>query len=96
MKSLLYILHGIKPKRDGQGIWRDAKLLEKTMAGLGTRDAALIYRTLRASWNPQRFEAIKTAYKNRFGKTLEHRIKGETSGGYKEVMIMIVKQSEAK
>ncbi|TEB16534.1 Annexin, partial [Coprinellus micaceus] len=96
MKSLLYILHGIKSKRDGQGIWRDAKLLEKTMAGLGTRDAALIYRTLRASWNPQRMEAIKTAYKNRFGKTLEHRIKGETSGGYREVMIMIVKQSEGK
>ena len=28
-------MHGAKPKRDGQGIWRDAKLLEKSMAGLG-------------------------------------------------------------
>jgi hypothetical protein len=37
-------MHGAKSKRDGQGIWRDAKLIEKSMAGLGTRDAQLIYR----------------------------------------------------
>ena len=42
--SLLYVMHGAKSKRDGQGIWRDAKLIEKSMAGLGTRDAQLIYR----------------------------------------------------
>ena len=42
--SLLYLMHGAKSKRDGQGIWRDAKLLEKSMAGLGTKDAQLIYR----------------------------------------------------
>jgi hypothetical protein len=42
--SLLYVMHGAKSKRDGQGIWRDAKLLEKSMAGLGTRDTQLIYR----------------------------------------------------
>ena len=43
-ESFLYIMHGAKPKRDGQGIWRDAKMLEKSMAGLGTRDQQLIYR----------------------------------------------------
>lgn len=37
-------MHGAKSKRDGQGIWRDAKLIEKSMAGLGTKDAQLIYR----------------------------------------------------
>jgi hypothetical protein len=42
--SLLYLMHGAKSKRDGQGIWRDAKLIEKSMAGLGTKDAQLIYR----------------------------------------------------
>ena len=42
--SLLYMVHGAKSKRDGQGFWRDAKLLEKSMAGLGTRDTQLIYR----------------------------------------------------
>jgi hypothetical protein len=43
-ESFLYIMHGAKPKRDGQGIWRDAKMLEKSMAGLGTKDQQLIYR----------------------------------------------------
>ena len=42
--SLLYLMHGAKAKRDGQGIWRDAKLIEKSMAGLGHRDTQLTYR----------------------------------------------------
>ena len=42
-------MHGAKSKRDGQGIWRDAKLLEKSMAGLGTKDAQLIYRFVSSS-----------------------------------------------
>lgn len=90
--ALLYILHGVKAKRDGQGIWRDAKLLEKTMAGLGTRDATLIYRTIRAHWDIRRFERVKESYKNRYGKTLEHRIKGETSGEYRQALLMIVRK----
>ena len=36
-------MHGAKSKHDGQGFWRDAKLLEKSMAGLGTKDTQLIY-----------------------------------------------------
>lgn len=47
--SLLYVMHGAKSKRDGQGIWRDAKLIEKSMAGLGTRDTQLIYRFVLSS-----------------------------------------------
>lgn len=93
-RALLFILHGVKQKRDGQGIWRDAKLLEKTMAGLGTRDTQLVYRTLRAHWNPHRMEAIKEAYKNRFGKTLEARIRGETSGSYRDLLVKVVRASE--
>ena len=115
-------MHGAKPKRDGQGIWRDAKMLEKSMAGLGTRDQQLIYRwvpgfrfvsplplrvndlsfyffifrLIRAHWNPTRFEAIKDAYKRRYGKTLEHRVKGETSGAYRDLLIAIVRSSEGK
>ncbi|KAF6753329.1 hypothetical protein DFP72DRAFT_902759 [Ephemerocybe angulata] len=95
-RSLLYILHGVKQKRDGQGIYRDAKLLEKTMAGLGTRNETLIYRTVRAHWNPNRFEAIKKAYLTRYGKTLEHRIKGETSGVYRDVLLLVVNTSAGK
>ena len=37
-------MHGAKSKRDGQGIWRDAKLIEKSMAGLGHKETQLIYR----------------------------------------------------
>jgi len=89
-EALLYIMHGVKPKRDGQGIWRDAKMLEKTMAGLGTKDTMLIYRLLRAHWDPVRFKAVKDAYLRRYGKTLEHRVKGETSGPYRDVLIAII------
>ncbi|KAL0946519.1 hypothetical protein HGRIS_012732 [Hohenbuehelia grisea] len=43
MKSaLLYIAHGAK--HEGRGIWRDAKLLEAAMAGLGTKDERLVWR----------------------------------------------------
>ncbi|KAF8167211.1 hypothetical protein B0H34DRAFT_680827 [Crassisporium funariophilum] len=92
--SLLYIMHGVKPKRDGQGIWRDAKLLEKTMAGMGTKDNQLIYRLIRAHWDPKRLEAIKDAYKRRYNKTLESRVKGETSGPYKDLLVEILRTSE--
>lgn len=93
-RALLYILHGVKSKRDGNGVWRDAKMLEKTMAGLGTKDTQLIYRTVRAHWNPQRFEAIKAAYLKRYGKTLERRVKGETSGPYRDIMLKIITANE--
>ena len=88
-------MHGVKPKRDGRGIWRDAKLLEKSMAGLGTKDQQLIYRLVRAHWNPERFKAIKDSYKTRYGKLLENRVRGETSGTYRDLLIAIVKSSGA-
>ena len=108
-------MHGVKPKRDGQGFWRDAKLLEKSMAGMGTRDAQLIYRyvfilffsyrlgsfrsyniyrLVRAHWDPIRMEAIKDAYKRRYGKTLEGRVKGETSGDYQKLLMAIVRSGD--
>lgn len=65
------------------------------MAGLGTKDVQLIYRLVRTYWNPQRMEAIKDAYKRRFGKPLENRVKGETSGTYRELLIAIVNSSAA-
>jgi len=89
--ALLYILHGLKAKRDGQGVWRDAKLLEQTMAGLGTRNAALVYRVLRAHWDRARFARVQKAYRVRYGRTLEARIRGDTSGAYREALVMLVK-----
>ena len=116
-ESFLYIMHGAKPKQDRQGIWRDPKMLEKSMAGLGTRDQQLIYRwvpwffpfhrlliirfffcarLIRAHWNPSRFEAIKDPYKRRYGKTLKHRVKGETSDAYRDLLVAVVRSSEGK
>jgi annexin A7/11 len=44
--GLLHIVRGLKPKHLslGEGVWRDTKLLEKTMAGFGTKDRLLIIR----------------------------------------------------
>jgi len=89
-RALLHIVHGVKAKRDGRGEWRDAKLLEKSMAGLGTRDAQLVYRLIRASWDRQRFERIKSAYERRFNKPLLARVKGETSGPYRDALVMLI------
>jgi Annexin len=51
-------------------------------------------RLVRAHWNPSRLEAIKSAYKQRYGKPLEARVKGETSGDYQKLLVAIVKSSE--
>ena len=44
--ALLHIVKGVKPKRAqyGEGVWRDAKLIEQSMKGLGTDDLALMSR----------------------------------------------------
>ena len=45
--ALLHIIKGAK--RDGNGAWRDAKLLEQSMAGIGTKDFQLVYRYVSTS-----------------------------------------------
>ena len=52
------------------------------------------YRIVRAHWNPERLEAIKGAYKQRYGKPLEARVKGETSGDYQKLLVAILRSSE--
>ncbi|KAF9461813.1 hypothetical protein BDZ94DRAFT_787321 [Collybia nuda] len=90
--SLLHIVEGAKPKRvsQGYGVWRDAKLIDKAMVGLGTRDTELVWRVVRGHWDPTRMEAIKAAYQQRTRKTLEARVASETSGSYKKLMVAIV------
>jgi len=99
--ALLYIVHGVKPKRDRQGVWRDAKLLEKTMKGSGTRDTALTYRLIRTHWNPARMEAVKAAfveYRKHKAKTFDSskewslygRVKNETSGNYEALLLLLI------
>jgi len=95
-KGLLYIIHGVKTKRNRQepyGAWRDAKLIEKAMAGMGTNDEALVYRVVRASWNPARIKAIKDAFLQRYNKTLEKRVQKETSGSYKTILTELINKA---
>jgi len=92
--ALLHIVQGLKPNRDGKGIWRDAKYIEKTMAGLGTRHSALIYRALRAQWDPRRMELEKEAYNSKYKKTLEERIRSDTSGQFKAALVLLTNSLE--
>ncbi|KAF4576327.1 hypothetical protein EYR36_001073 [Pleurotus pulmonarius] len=86
--ALLYIAEGAK--REGRGVWRDAKLLERSMAGLGTKDERLVWRIVRAHWDRQRLEAIKASYQAKYKKSLAARVKGETSGDYQKLMLQLV------
>ena len=56
----------------------------------------ILYRLVRAHWNPNRLEAIKIAYKQRYGKPLEARVRGETSGDYQKLLVAIIKSSETQ
>lgn len=47
-------------------------------------------RILRASWNRSRMDMIKAAYVERYAKTLEARIKSETSGEYRTLLLALV------
>lgn len=87
-EALLYIVEGAK-KNDG-GAHRDAKYLEKAMAGMGTKDEQLVYRLVRAHWNRARFEGVKAAYQTKYKKSLASRVKGETSGDYRKLMLAII------
>ena len=66
------------------------------MAGLGTKDNQLIYRLVRTHWDKRRMEAVKDAYKRRYGKTLEARVRGETSGVYRDLLVELIRAGEAK
>ncbi|KAG6916109.1 hypothetical protein DXG01_008383 [Tephrocybe rancida] len=92
--ALLFVAEGVKRKRDGKGIWRDAKLIDKAMVGFGTKDKQLVYRMVRAHWVPGRMAAIAEAYQRRTGKTLESRVKSEASGSYEKLMVALLKAQQ--
>ena len=78
--ALIYVAR--YAEADGQGVQRDAELLEAAMSGMGTKDERLIWRIVRAHWNRARFEAVKQAYQGMYGKSLKKRVEGETTGKY--------------
>ncbi|KAF5367590.1 hypothetical protein D9757_010641 [Collybiopsis confluens] len=91
--TLLYIVTAANPKRinEGPGVWRDVKLLEATMKGMGTKDDLLLRRLVRLHWDQNHFAAVKRAYERKYKKSLEARVAGETSGDLKKVCVGIVK-----
>ncbi|RSH93498.1 hypothetical protein EHS25_007854 [Saitozyma podzolica] len=89
--ALHFIARGAE--MDGQGVTRDAELLEAAMAGMGTKDERLIYRLVRAHWNRPRFGAIKNQFQASYRTTLRRRVEGETSGKYEKALVAIIDQN---
>ncbi|KAM5355961.1 hypothetical protein ACJ41O_002607 [Fusarium nematophilum] len=67
-----------------------AKLLEDSMAGMGTKDHLLVARVVRFHWDRNTLANVKGAYQQRYGRSLGSRIKGETSGDYKRTMLACI------
>ncbi|KAJ7149709.1 hypothetical protein C8R46DRAFT_1358766 [Mycena filopes] len=93
--ALRYIVRGLEaspryPDLDPR-LMREVELLEKTMKGAGTKDDLLIMRLLRAHWAPWRMNQIAAAYLRVHEKTLPHRVKGETSGAYEDLLVALIK-----
>lgn len=94
--TLLYIVNGAKPRpkhgitSQNASLWRDAKLLEASMKGFGTKDKELGWRVVRNHWDRQRFNAVKDMYQRKYRKTLEKRVEGETSGDQRKVLLALI------
>ncbi|THU80929.1 Annexin [Dendrothele bispora CBS 962.96] len=106
--TLLYIVQGAKALKDKSkskehrptvataetwGIMRDVKLLEESMKGAGTKDKDLVRRIVRLHWSTNRFRLIKRAYAAKYDKSLEDRVKSETSGDYRKLLLAVMRAS---
>ncbi|KAI9799924.1 MAG: hypothetical protein M1825_004295 [Sarcosagium campestre] len=69
---------------------RDATLLEKAMAGAGTKDDLLVNRVVRFHWDRNHMSQVKGAYRHKYGKELSSRIKGETHGDYEKILLACI------
>lgn len=47
------------------------------------------YRIIRMHWNQPRWDAVKMAYQHKYGKKLQARVKGETSGKYENMLVAV-------
>lgn len=91
--SLQYILAGARDEGDGkERAKRDARLIEGTMKGLGTRDTELGARLVKVSWDKKQLGKIREEYKRAFpGRgSLRERVKGETSGIWEDFLVAVV------
>ncbi len=69
---------------------RDARLLEDTMSGMGTKDDLLVNRVVRFHWNRAHMEQVKGAYRVRYKRELRERIKGDTRGDYERLLLAMI------
>ncbi|KAL7417105.1 hypothetical protein BDY24DRAFT_426420 [Mrakia frigida] len=86
--ALLYIAEAAE--RDGQGVDRDAIMIERAMAGMGTKDERLTWRIIRGHWDKPRWAAVKAAYQRMYGKSMASRVKGETTGDLENILVAVI------
>jgi annexin A7/11 len=67
----------------------DADGLEQSMKGMGTKDELLVNRLVRCHWNREHLRQVNVAYRRFYNKALIDRVKGETSGDYRNLMMAI-------
>ncbi|KAI5481521.1 Annexin family protein [Pseudohyphozyma bogoriensis] len=89
-KILLYALETGKNDSDGPEVWRDAKLLYKTMEGVGTRNEALSWMLIRAHWDRPRFKRVQKCFQQKYKKSLLSMISDDTSGTFRELLRSII------
>lgn len=65
----------------------DALLLEDAMSGLGTDERLLLNRVVRAHWDRAHLRNVKGAYRQKFGKDLVARVKGEVGGDFERALV---------
>jgi annexin A7/11 len=71
---------------------RDAKLLEDCMKGVGTNDVRLVARILRVHYDPdpRHMLFVKEVYQQRYGRTLVERVRKDTKGAYRDLLLKLV------
>lgn len=90
-EGLLHIVNGAEYHAEyGPGVWRDAQLIHSAMHGKGTNDKQLVWRLVRAHWDVHRMSKIKEAYRLITKEDLARRVRSETSGAYRTLLVALV------
>ena len=85
--SLLYAVQGaLNPQL------RDARLINASMEGVGTKDERLTYRIIRAYWRGGQhyLQGVKAAYQDKYRHNLIKVVKSETSGHFEKLLVAIL------